>query len=144
MRRFYKGLVRKLSRFEGFSLIELVLVILMISLAVPSITRLYSTIFTQGHTAEFMTVANMLATEQMEIILADKAGSGEGYGYDSINSSRYSNVQPGGLFNAFSRTAEIQTFNVDEDFEYKVITVTVSMDLTPNIVLTAFVMDHEY
>lgn len=128
--------------FDGYTLIELVLAIMVTSIAIPSILALFATVLMDSHDAEFMSVAQMLAIQQVEIILADKAGTGEGYGYDSITNGRYANVNPGAPFESWSRSVSIQTVDEGEMYEYKLITVTVPNPLIPSVELTAFVLDH--
>jgi len=127
---------------DGYSLIELIMVIIFGSVAIPGIVGMFTTVLTNSHDAEFIGIANMLAIQQVEIILADKAGSGAGYGYAAINNAKYANVNPGAPFDAFSRSVNIQTINPGQTYEYKLITVTVSSPVTPSVVLKAFVMDH--
>jgi len=126
---------------DGYSLIEMVMVILLMSVAIPGLVGLYTTVLTNSHNAEIMTVADLLAVEQMEIIFADKHGSGLG-GYNAINSGRYSSVNPTGYFSAYTRTVNIQTINAGQPYEYKLITVTVNHPLIPSVVLNAAVLDH--
>ncbi len=127
---------------DGYSLIEMIMTILLMSVAVPSIVALFTGVMTNSHDAEFITVSNLLATEQLEIILADKAGTGVGYGYASINSGRYANVDPPAPFDDWSRTVNIQTVDAGQEYEYKEISVTVGQSLIPSITITAFVFDH--
>lgn len=127
---------------NGYSLIEMIMTILLMSVAIPSIVMMFTGVLSNSHDAEFMTVSSLLASEQLEIILADKAGTGIGYGYASINSGRYANVNPPAPFEDWTRVVSIQTVDAGQPYEYKEITVTVSQSLIPSIVLTAFVFDH--
>lgn len=137
-----QGLIRLKGRVDGYSMIELVMVILLFSIAVPGLVGLYTSVLTNSHSAEIMTVAELLAVEQIEIILAHKGGSGGGFGYDSINADRYSSVDPDEPFDAYSRSVSVQIVNEDQDYEYKLITVTVNHDLIEPVALTTIVMDH--
>ncbi len=129
-------------QIDGYSLIEMIMTILLMSIAIPAIVMMFTSVLTNSHDAEFMTVSNLLATEQMEIILADKAGSGAGFGYANINSAKYANVNPPTPFNDWTRTVSIALVDSGQAYEYKEITVTVNQSLIPAVVLTAFVFDH--
>lgn len=127
----------------GYSFIELIMAILLMSIAIPGIVLMFTYVMTNSHDAEFVAISNFLASEQMEIILADKAGTGVGYGYDSITAGRYSSVNPGAPFGAWSRSVSVETQPPDDlGFDYKVITVTVSHPLVSTVVMTSFVLDH--
>ncbi len=130
------------GRVDGFSLIELVMVILLVSIAVPGLVGLYTSVLTNSHTAEILTVAELLAVEQMEIILTHKAGSGVGYGYASITAGRYSSVNPAAPFDAYTRTVNVQSGNWGALYPFKLITVTVNHDLINPITLSTVIFDH--
>jgi Tfp pilus assembly protein PilV len=126
----------------GYSLIELVMVILLFSASMPAIVSMYTSVLTNSHSAEYLTIAELLAVEQMEIILAHKAGTGGSYGYGTITSARYSSVNPPAPFSAWTRSVSIQTVNSGGAYEYKLITVTVDHDLIDVITLETIIFDH--
>jgi len=134
--------LRDSTKVDGYSMVELVVTIILLSVAIPAIASMYATTFAHSQTAEIITTAELLAIEQMEIILAHKAGSGGGFGYSSITAGRYSSVNPSAPFSAFTRTVNVQTVDTGAQYEYKRITVTVDHGLTSPIVLTTIVMDH--
>ncbi len=115
---------------------------MLLSVAIPGIVEMYNTALTNTHTSEMLSIAELLAAEQVEIILAHKAGSGAGYGYTSITQARYANVNPGAPFTQFTRSVTVQTVNPGAAYEYKLITVTVNHSLINPITMTTFVMDH--
>ncbi len=130
------------ARVDGFSLLELVITIMLLSVAIPGIVEMYNTALTNSHTSEIITTAELLAAEQIEIILAHKAGSGAGYGYGSITQARYANVNPAAPFGEYTRSVTVQTVNPGAAYEYKLITVTVDNSLINPVTLTTFIMDH--
>jgi type II secretory pathway pseudopilin PulG len=101
---------------DGYSLIEMIMTILLMSIAIPSIVMMFTGVLTNSHDAEFMTVSSLLATEQIVIILADKAGTGVGYGYASINSGKYANVDPPAPFDDWTRTVAIQIVDAGQPY----------------------------
>lgn len=123
---------------------ELVMVILLAAIAFPGIIAMYTSVYVNGTNAELMTVANALAIQQVEIILADKAGSGSGYGYANITSAKYDNVNPTSPFTAFGRTVTVTDFDIDGDANYpaKQFVVRVSHPNIPAVVLTTWITDH--
>jgi len=127
---------------DGYSLIELIIIIILASVAIPGLVGLYTTVLNNSHDSEIMTVACLLASEQMEIILADKAGSGAGYGYAAITTQKYASVNPGSPFNGYTRTVTVTTVNSGAQNEYKRIVVTVNHSTIPPVVLTSAVTDH--
>jgi len=134
---------RRLKESPGFSLIELVMTIVFTSIAFPGITSLLVNVVNNSHDAELMTIANNLAQEQMENILADKAGTGAGYGYANINTAKYASVNPTSPFTAFTRTVTVTTQNlISASYPAKVIVVRVTHPMIPPVVLTGFILDH--
>jgi len=136
------GLTRRLRRTNGYSLMELIIVIILATVAMPGIVGLYTTTLTNSQKAEFYAIADMLAREQMEIILADKAGAGAGYGYGAIDNAKYSSVNPTDYFSAFTRTVNITVVNSGDPYEYKRIVVTVTHPSISSVILTSAVYDH--
>ncbi|MBM3326586.1 MAG: type II secretion system protein [Calditrichaeota bacterium] len=129
---------------NGYSLVELVAALVLSGLMLPTVVDIFGTTAANSFDAEFMSIANFLAVEQMEIILADKAGSGAGYGYSAITSAKYANVNPPAPFNGFTRTVTITDFNINNNPSYpaKQIVVRVHHPTIPDVVLTAFITDH--
>ncbi len=126
----------------GYSMVEIIIAIIFATIAIPGIVGMYTAVLTNSHSAEIMTVANLLAVEQMETILADKAGTGVDYGYSAINSQKYASVTPTSPFTGYSRTVDVQTIDSGQTYEYKLITVTVGHSLIPEVVLVSFITDH--
>jgi len=132
------------ARVDGYSLIELIMVTLILTIAFPGIIEMYTTVLNKSHDAEVISIAELLAVEQMEIIKADKAaGSAAGLGYAYISQANYSGVNPSAPFNAWSRTVTVQTYNAGGTFEYKLVTVSVNHDMISAVVLKTILINHE-
>ena len=129
---------------SGFSLIELVLAIVMTGIAFPGIVGLFVNVASNSLASEIMTTANLLAQEQIEIIIADKAGTGSGFGYSAITSAKYASVNPTSPFTAYQRTVSVTTQNLGGSASYpaKIVQVTVSHSMIPSVVLTTILLDH--
>ncbi len=132
----------RFAKASGYSLVELVMVIMLATVAVPAIVSMYTTVYLSSHDAEFMTIAELLAVEQMEKIIADKAGVGAGFGYANINSALYSAVDPPAPFTSFGRTVTVTVVDPATNYEYKQIEVTVTHALIPPVILVSAIMDH--
>jgi hypothetical protein len=131
-RRFGAWLQRQ-RRMDGYSLMELVIVITLATVAMPGIVSMFTTVLNKSHDAEFMFMAEMLAVEQMETVLAKKAA----YGYSGIDSLVA--TIPTGSFASFGRTLVITVVNAGDRWEYKRIDVTVTQPLIPLVKLTTAV-----
>jgi len=129
---------------DGYSLIELVMAIVLATIAFPGIVTMFTSIYVNGGNGELMTVANLLAVEQMEVILADKAGSGAGFGYANITSAKYGSVSPAAPFNAYGRAVTVTAVNIDgdEDYPAKQVVVRVTHPKIPDVILTCLITDH--
>jgi prepilin-type N-terminal cleavage/methylation domain-containing protein len=136
------AVLQRLRKVDGFSLLELVITIMLLSVAIPGIVEMYNTALTNSHVAEIQTIAVLLATEQMETIIAHKAGSGAGFGYASITQARYASVNPGAPYGEFTRSVTIQTVNPGAAYEYKSVAVTVNHPVISAITLTTMLYDH--
>ncbi len=136
--------LRRIIAAPGYSLVELIIAILYTTIAFPFIAGIFVQALNDSHNAELTTIAQMLAQEEVEIILANKAGTGAGYGYANITSAAYTSVNPAAPYNSFTRTVTIASQNLMGSASYpaKVITVRVSNPSIPTVVLTAFILDH--
>jgi prepilin-type N-terminal cleavage/methylation domain-containing protein len=130
MKKCLSDQIVRQKRVDGYSLIELIIVIILGSIATPAIVSMYTTVFTFSHQSEIQTIAEMLAVEQMEIVLADANGSGAGYGYAAILNSKYpdASIRPTGPFSGYYRWVRVNTYLVGDPYEYKRIYVIVGHD----------------
>lgn len=125
---------------EGYSLIEIILVILIIGIAIPPVIHLFTYNLTSSVNSEIYTKACQFAEEKMEEILADKRADDAGRGYDYIvYPNRYSSDNPE---TGYSRSVSISQ-TTTAGVQHAEIVVTVSHDLIENVVLTTWVSDYE-
>lgn len=127
---------------KGYSLIEIILVILILGIAIPPIIHLFSYNLENSVQSEAYTRATYFAEEKMEEILADKRASYAGKGYNYILApGRYPDDVPE---TGFTRTITIDTLNkVLNGVHYAEITVTVSQSSIQDVVLTTWVTNYE-
>ena len=113
-------------RKRAFSLIELILVMIVLSIGLTTLLLVLRHSVTQSTNTHFYTVANWLCQEKIEEILSDRRDNGFGY----ILRRNYRDEEP---FLTYTRTTEIYYVNLDNlNMEvqgttvYKRIKVTVS------------------
>ena len=92
-------------RTRGFSLIELVLVITLTSIAVGALVRVMGELAVQSQTAQVVSLASNLARERMEEVLADRYTFATGF--DSFVEGDYPNEIPVADFETYERRVEI-------------------------------------
>lgn len=129
-----------LRRNGGYTLIEVILVVLILGIAIPPIFYLLTYNSTSSVDSEIYTRATLFAQEKMEEILADKRGGFAGRGYDYITTpARYSADAPA---SGYTRTVSIVE-NTSAGIEHAEITVRVSHDMIEDVVLVAWVTDYD-
>ncbi len=127
---------------KGFSVIEVILVVLIIAVAVPPILSMFSQNLTSSVEAEFYTKAAYYCEEKLEQILADKRASKSGKGYDYIlQANRYPDDNPETVY---TRTVTIDTAgHVYESIRYAEVKVSVSHPQITTVVIGSWVTDYE-
>ncbi|MCD6167572.1 hypothetical protein DRQ11_07015 [candidate division KSB1 bacterium] len=111
---------------RGFSLVELVFVIVFISIALTAILNTFSTSVSSSVDSEYVSLAVQLAEGKMEQIKSDKAGKG----YSYLVAGNYPSENNPDGYSGFSRTVNITTYT-----NYKVVTVTVTHSDVPTVTL---------
>jgi len=101
--------VFKKVQIDGFTLIEVILTIIIISIAVLTLVSSISFTTSRGLNAEVMSTAQQLAQERMEELIARKRASGYGFSPDLDIGTTI--VTLTGAFASYTRTVEI--CNVD-------------------------------
>lgn len=146
--------MRLISRKDGFTLIEIILAIIIISIGVLGLVSAISFTSSKGINAEVITTAHVLAQECMENLIAEKRANGYGAGPLAIGTTIDPPACP--AFTGYPRTVEI--CNVDGNLAnpdctapdnvsgYKRITVSINYtglaDLpTPVVSLVSVVTD---
>jgi prepilin-type N-terminal cleavage/methylation domain-containing protein len=133
-------MINKIKSTNGYSLVEIILVILIIGIAIPPIIHLFTYNLSKSVNSEFYTKAAYFAEEKMETILADKRSSStRGYEYIVV-SGRYQIDNP---VTGFARSVSIDTSSVYSGVRYAKIMVTIAHSNIEDVVLTTWVTDHE-
>ena len=93
-------------RKRAFSLIELILVMIILSIGLTTLLLVLRHSVTQSTNTHFYTVANWLCQEKIEEILSDRRDNGFGY----ILEKNYRDEEP---FLTYTRTTEIYYVNLN-------------------------------
>ncbi len=135
MRNFFR-------QVKGFSLIEIILVIVILAIAIPPIIHLFTYNLANSVDSEVYTKAVYFAEERMETVLADKKAVDAGRGFNYILASgRYPDDSPE---TGYSRHVAIDTTGkVYSGTHYAEIVVTVNHPNITDVVLTTWVTNYE-
>ena len=131
-----------IQKEHGFTLLEIILVIVVIGIAIPPVLSLFTQNLTDSIESEVYTKANLHAMERMDEILGDKRAVDDGYGWSYIlQSGQYPNDTPE---SGYTRSVSIDTTgNSFGGVTYALIQVIVSHANINNVVLTSWATDYE-
>ncbi len=131
-----------IQKEHGFTLLEVILVIVVIGIAIPPVLTLFTQNLTDSTESEAYTKASLHAIERMEEILGDKRAVDDGYGWSYIlQSGQYPNDTPE---SGYTRSVSIDTTgNSFGGVTYALIQVIVSHANINNVVLTTWATDYE-
>ena len=136
----YSGLNMKrlLRNSNGYSLIEIIMVVIILAIAIPPIINIFSQNLTNNVNSEIYTKAVYHAEEKLEKILSDKRANSYNY---IVAEDRYQNDAPE---SGFTRTVSINdNNNIINGIPYAEIIVTVSHSNINDVVLTSWVTNYE-
>jgi type II secretory pathway pseudopilin PulG len=124
------SIIKKIGTLSenGYSFVELIMVIVFISIALVAILNTYNVGLTSSVGSEHLSLAAQLAEYKMEQIKSDKARQG----YDFVIESNYPAETDPQNFTDYSRTVSITTYS-----EYKEVTVTIAKNGETQITLQA-------
>jgi Tfp pilus assembly protein PilV len=122
---------------KGFSLVEVIVIIVILSIAILPLSRMAISNLDSGRTYSLMTRGTFYAQEIMERIIADYiagATAGRGYTYVRINWPGTVSSPPTGYTGTVSISGETTVNGVT----YVTVTVTVSANGMPNVTLSTW------
>lgn len=122
-----RGIFSAFASERGFTLIELIMVIIFLSVAFVATLGMMSTGIEESVDTEILTKAITLAEQKMEVILGDK----NGLGYQYLENANYNDEQNVGGYSGFTRTVQITTYST-----YKEVVVKVKHNGIKDVVLT--------
>ncbi|KAA3618077.1 MAG: type II secretion system protein [Calditrichaeota bacterium] len=127
------AIFRQFTGQRGFSLIELIFVIIFLGIALATTLTMVSTGVTQSMDSETLSLSSTLAEQKLEEIRGDK--NGRGYFY--ITSQNYVTESNAGGYSGFTRTTTVTTYQ-----NYKKIEVVVSKEDIPSVELVTFLTNY--
>ena len=133
--------MRRISRNQrGYSLIEIIMVIIILAVAIPPLLSLFSESIVNSVDSEYMTEATLYAQQKMEEIIADKKAESASRGYDwVVTPGRYGNDNPA---EGFTRSVSITDGLDYNGIPYAKVEVTVSHENMVDVVLTTWLTDY--
>ena len=130
---------RLLHDGRGMTLIEVIMIVVVIAIAVPSLLALMSSTLFNSKESAILSQAAIFAQEKMEEIIADKKSSTRGFDYVTTE-GRYPSDSPA---SGFTRTVVVQSAGlIHNGIPYGQVDVTVSHSKIPNITLSAWLTEY--
>ncbi len=123
----------------GFSLIELVLVILILGLAVLPLVQQMAVSSKHAADGWSTTAATFLARERLEQVQADRNAASRGYAW--ITGANYPAEASLPGYAGFARTTTVSAESTYQAVAYKTITVSVTSSASPAVTLTGWVVN---
>lgn len=108
----------------GFTLIEVVLILVMAAVALLPLSMLFANSSIHSSDAHAATVAAQLAEARMEEITADKNSSTRGFAY--LAAANYPPENPVAAFPGYSRSVSVAPDSVYDGVTFRTVAVTVT------------------
>ncbi|HVP37546.1 MAG TPA: prepilin-type N-terminal cleavage/methylation domain-containing protein [Candidatus Saccharimonadales bacterium] len=109
---------------RGFTLVELVLVLMLLGLCLPPLINVGSNCVQKLHQGAYVTTATSLAQEKLEIILADRSIPSRGFAY--ITAANYPAENPVAGFPGYQRTTTVAADSSYSSVTFRNVSVTVT------------------
>ncbi|MFQ5863945.1 MAG: prepilin-type N-terminal cleavage/methylation domain-containing protein [bacterium] len=139
MLSLHSYLKKKLKSSHGFTLIEVILIIVVLSIAIPSLMQLISSTLVNSNQSVIISQAIVYAQEKMEEIISDKKSPTKGYDW-VITPGNYPSDVPS---NGFTRTVLIEAAGrIYNGIPYAFVQVKISHNEIPDIKLTTWLTDY--
>lgn len=124
---------------RGFTLVEVLLVIVVLGIAMPALMFLHSSLVQDSTDSVVLSKAVLYAEEKMEEIIADKRNPAKGYDW-VVTPGNYPNDVPA---SGYTRSVIIQTSGkIQNGVPYAFVQVTVSHNEIPDLRLTTWLTDY--
>ena len=124
----------------GFTMIEVVILIVVAAIAVLPLAMLFATTSIRSSDAQSASVAAQLAQAKLEEITADRNASTRGFSY--IAAANYPPEDPIPAFAAFQRSVSVAPDSVYDGVTYRTVAVTVTTSGIPPVTLTTWFVDY--
>ncbi len=124
----------------GFTLIEVVLIIVIAAIAVLPLSMLFANTSIRSGDARNATVAAQLAQTKMEEIAADKGCPTRGFEF--LVAANYPPENPVTAFPGYRRSVSIAPDSTYDDVRFRAVSVTVACANIPPVTLTTWFTSH--
>jgi Tfp pilus assembly protein PilV len=120
----------------GFTLIEVVLIIVIAAVAVLPLGMLFANTSIRSGDARNAMVAAQLAQAKMEELTADKNSPSRGFSY--LTASNYPAENPVAVFPGYSRSVAFAPDSSYDGVTFRTVTVTVTCSNIPPVAMTTW------
>ena len=120
----------------GFTLIEIVLIIVIAAIAILPLSMLFANSSIHSSDARNATLAAELAQAKMEELTADKNSPARGFSY--LVAANYPAENPVAAFTGYSRSVSFGTDSTYDSVTFRTVSVTVTCTNIPPVTLTTW------
>jgi len=120
----------------GFTLIEIVLIIVIAAIAILPLSMLFANSSIHSSDARNATLAAELAQAKMEELTADKNSPARGFSY--LVTANYPAENPVAAFTGYSRSVSFGTDSTYDSVTFRTVSVTVTCTNIPPVTLTTW------
>lgn len=124
----------------GFTLVEVVILIVVASIAVLPLAMLFATTSIRSSDAQSASVAAQLAQAKLEEITADRNASTRGFGY--LTAANYPAENPVPAFGAYQRSVSVAADSTYDGVTFRSVSVTVTTSGIPPVTLTTWFVNY--
>lgn len=124
----------------GFTLIEVVILIVVAGIAVLPLAMLFATTSIRSSDAQSASVAAQLAQAKLEEITADRNASTRGFSY--VTAGNYPAENPVPAFSAFQRSVSVAADSTYDGVTFRSVSVTVTTSGVPPVTLTTWFVNY--
>ena len=128
------------SGSAGFTMIEVVILIVVAAIAVLPLAMLFATTSIRSSDAQSASVAAQLAQAKLEEITADRNASTRGFSY--ITAGNYPPEDPIPAFPAFQRSVVVAPDSSYDGVTFRTVDVTVTTSGIPPVTLTTWFVNY--
>ena len=123
-------------REAGFTLIEIVLIIVIAAIAILPLSMLFANTSIRSGDARNATIAAQLAQAKMEELTADKNSPARGFGY--LVAGNYPAETPVTALTGYNRSVSFAPDSTYDGVTFRTVTVTVTCTNIPNVTMTTW------
>ncbi len=124
----------------GFTLIEVVILIMVAGIAILPLAMLFATTSIRSSDARSASVAAQLAQAKLEEITADRNASTRGFSY--VVAGNYPAETPIPAFTAFQRSVSVAPDSTYDSVTFRTVSVTVTTSGVPPVTLSTWFVNY--